>query len=206
MKRYRLIITLALAAIIIALLRGCFDHNCPKVISVKIDTVNTIIKHDTFYKPVPYAVYLKGKPIPYEKWDTLYLPEEIPDSECITYYKQLQDYYSRNYLYKDSIKTKYGNIYIDDTVTQNIIAGRGVKTDLTIPEITKTITLIQPEKNEMYFGAGLLGNRNTILKGYEINLSLKNKQDKIFGIGYEQLFNGTGFFKAEFRQKITFKK
>lgn len=207
MNKYRTIITLSLLIILIILLKSLCKPSPPVVASVKTDTVYIPVKADTFYKPKPYAVYLNHKPIGSTIiFDTLYLPEEITDSECITYYNQLKDYFSRTYIYRDSIPNKYGKIYIDDTVTQNMIKGRGLRTSLMIPEITKTITLIQPKKNEMYVGAGLLGNRNTILKGYEFNLSLKNKQDKIFGVGYEQLFNGTGFFKAEYRQKISFKK
>lgn len=207
MKQYRLIISLVLAIILALILRGCFDRKCPEVVSVKIDTVYIPQKADTIYKPVPYAVYLKGKQLPTQYlFDTLYLPEQIPDSECVAYYNQLKDYFSRTYLYKDSFPNKYGKIYIDDTVTQNKIIGRGLRTNLLIPEITKTVTMVVPPRNELYIGGNLLGNEKNFLKGYEAGLIYRSKFNYQLSFGYQQIFNGNHYYKIGYYHKISLKK
>lgn len=196
---------LVIGVIVLLLLRKCGGTG--QTVETKIDTVYKEVKGDSVFIPVVREHYIRGKaPKAFEKWDTLYLPE-ITEANCDSI---LNEYASFN-LYSNVMDIKddssnYGTVTIDDTVTRNKIVGRGVKYDLRIPEITKTITLTQPRRNQIYAGAGLWGNENDFLAGYEVNLSLKTKQDRIVGIGYQQIFNGGHYYKVEYRHKISFRK
>lgn len=200
-----IIIALLVAGVIfLLLLRKCEGGNGQGV-TIKHDTVLVEQKKDTQYIPEPFAVYLKGKQLPAERiFDTLYLPELVSDSECVAYYNQLKDYFSRQYLYTDTVRNKYGYMAINDTVTQNKIAGRGTSMNFTVPEITHTITLTQPKRNQVYIGANLLGSAKDPLRGYNVNLSFKTKQDRMIEAGYNQLFNSENFFSLGLKWKISF--
>lgn len=194
------ILILFIAVVILLYLQKCNGNGSGTII--KTDTVWVQEKTDTQYIPQIVNHYLPGKaPKPFEKWDTLYLTE-IKDVDTAAI---LQDYFSFN-TYADTLKNKYGYVLVSDTITRNKIAGRGVETNLLVPEVTKTITLTQPKKNQVYAGFGLFGSQKDFAGGYELNLSLKTKQDRILGVGYDQFFNGGGYFKIEYRHKITFKK
>lgn len=195
------ILILFIAVVILLYLQKC-SGNGDGIISIKTDTVWVHEKKDTQYIPQIVNHYLPGKASkPFEKWDTLYLTElKDVDTAAI-----LQDYFSFN-TYADTLKNKYGYVLVSDTITRNKIAGRGVETNLLVPEVTKTITLTQPKRNQVYAGFGLFGNSKDFAGGYELNLSLKTKQDRILGVGYDQFFNGGGYFKIEYRHKIIFKK
>ena len=79
--------------------------------------------------------------------------------------------------------------------------------DLKVPEVTKTITrTIIEKKNQLYVGAGLFGNPKELAAGYEFNLSLKTKNDRILEAGYLQEFSGIGYFKIGYRHKLSFKR
>ena len=84
----------------------------------------------------------------------------------------LTDYYAKVF-YRDTSKTKYGNVIIEDTVTRNRIAARRVLTDFKIPEITKTIT----EKPKR-FGIG-------VQAGYGV---FNNKPSPYVGVGFHYSF------------------
>jgi hypothetical protein len=173
--------------------------------SVKIDTVYKLVKADTFYIPKTDTTIIektkyKLREVITDRFDTLYLPE-LQDVDTL---RILADYYKSN-IYKDTIKNDYGYIALTDTINQNKIAGRSASTRLSIPEITKTITLID-NRNQVYLGAGVWSNQKDALGGIEINLSLKTKQDRIVGLGYQNLFDIGSFYKLEYRHKISFKK
>lgn len=199
-----LILILVLGVIFLLLLRKCEGGKGGQTQTVQIDTTFKRVIHDTSYIPAPYEIFvdkIKYRPVITEKFDTLYLPELIEADTLLI----LSKFFQTN-KYRDTIKNKYGKIFINDEVTQNRISKREVKTDLLIPEITKTITLTQPKRTQVYLGAGLWGNEKDFLSGYEVNLSLKTKQDRIVGIGYEQIFNGGHFYKIEYRHKLSFRK
>jgi len=192
--------------IIILLLKKCGGGSGKVIESVKIDTVYKEVKGDSVFIPVVREQYIPGKvPKALEKWDTLYI-EGFTEVDTLAI---LRDYHSFN-LYGSVIdikddSTKYGTVTIDDTVTRNKIVGRGTKFSLRIPEVTKTITISQ-RRNQVYLGVGLWGNEKDFVGGYEVNLSLKTKQDRIIGVGYEQIFNGGHYYKIEYRHKLSFKK
>lgn len=193
---------LCIVVIILLLLRGCGNKKEEKKPEPTIvyDTIYKEERIDTLFIPKPYAVYLPGNvPKPLEKWDTLYIPDEV-DTAAI-----LEDYHSF-YIYSDTIKNKYGYVVIDDTISRNKIYSRGATTRLQIPEVTRTITLVQPKRSALFIGAGVFGNQNDIAAGYNVNLSMKTKKDRMLEVGYNQFFGGKGYFTIGYKQKISFRK
>lgn len=206
MKQIKNILILALVAVILWLLlkncNGGKDIVTKEVI--RIDTAWKIIKGDTAYIPKIVNHYLPGKaPKTFEKWDTLYL-EQIQagiDTAAI-----LEKYFSYN-TYSDTLRNPYGYILVDDTIQGNTILGRGVKTDLKVPEVTKTITkTILDKRVQLYAAFGLLGNSKDLVSGGEFELLLKTKNDRMVGVGYETIFNGDRYFKIKYAHKISLRK
>jgi hypothetical protein len=123
----------------------------------------TVITKDTVYVHVkdstnwyrPQITSIQGAAIPdpskvrVDSFTTIehvvvYVPMNV-DTAAI-----LADYFSKIY-YSDTTKTKYGNVIIKDTVTQNRIAARQVITDFKIPEVTITKT-ISPKRKQWSIG------------------------------------------------------
>ena len=169
--------TLIIVVLIVLLLlqRSCSStpKEDPQVIT-KIETkYDTVTINTTSYIP-------KWKTKVITKIDTFSLPI---DTSLI-----LKDYYAK-YHYSDTLKIdSIGYAVINDTITQNKILGRDIKTNLLIP--TKTITeTIYLNKRELYWGVGLGGNTNQInYLGGELIYRNKNKQAYGFGLGINQDF------------------
>jgi hypothetical protein len=154
----------------------------------KTDTV--YVKEQTaVYRP-NITVYEPGR-IPTEvKTETKYLVRVDSfiqyDKEYITMNIDtaaiLADYYAKVF-YSDTVKSKYGHIVIQDSVTQNRIASRQVSTDFKLPEKVE-------KKGQMYFG--LTGGYNIADHKVMFGPSLlyKTKNDAIYEAGL--LGNSTG--------------
>lgn len=137
-------------------------------------TIDTMIKWDTVrIDKIVYVPKWKIKVVP--EYDTIF-----KDIDTLTI---LRDYYTK-YFYQDTVKVEtYGSIFIDDTVTQNSIFSRKIKSNLVIPTITITNTketLIN--KRELYLGVGVSGN-TTQLNYLGGELLYKNKKYQVYGIG-----------------------
>jgi hypothetical protein len=201
--RRNIAIIVLIALVVFLLLRNCKGGR-KSIPTVKTDTVFVKIEQDTQYVPKPDTIYYTKtsyKSVPYRIFDTLYL-EQLIDADTANI---LKDYFATA-VYHDTIKNPYGYVLVKDTITQNRIKSRGVSQNLLIPEITRTITIQQPKKAQLYLGAGIWGNEADPLNGYEVNLSLKTKSDRIIGVGYQQMFNGGHFYKIEYRHKLSFRK
>ena len=205
-KKYK---NLVIIAIILALVLALFLKRCGNGVSdkptIKIDTVYKEVKGDVTYIPdVDTIYYTKTKYVPTNPdliIDTMYLPELI-DVDTLAI---LKDYYA-HVVYEDTLRNQYGYISVTDTISQNRIKSRQVKTALSIPEVTKTITLTQPKKAQIYLGANFLGNQDDPLLGYNVNISLKTKRDKFIEAGYNQFYGGTSFYSLGLKFKISFRK
>ena len=93
----------------------------------------------------------------------------------------LKDYYSK-YYYSDTLQIDtVGYAIINDTITQNTILARDIRTNILIPitTITKEIYL---NNRELYWGLGLQGRTDQInyLGG---ELLYKNKKYQVYGLG-----------------------
>lgn len=181
---------------------GCriFSKRPQEVIKIEYDTVYVSVKSDTVYQPIPTTKY---QYITRNKYDTLYEFEvriDPVDTAMI-----LADYYS-TYLYSDTQKIKYGTIVVNDTITENKILRRGLKTNLSIPEVTKTVTLTQPKRTIGYIGFSALGSPQQPLHSLGADLSFKLKSDYIFGVGANFTKDGQMFYSGQFKIPIRLKK
>lgn len=106
-----------------------------------------IIVADTVYQQKTFTKFIKGKSIPFVVLDTIYLIDKVTDT--ITIVKD----YNQAKVYSDTIKIdSLGFAYIQDTISQNKIQGRGFSANFNLPTITIT-KLIEPKsKNQLYLG------------------------------------------------------
>ena len=204
-KKYK---NLVIAAILILLVLALFLKRCGHSgggTTIKIDTVYKELKGDIVYIPKVDTIYhTKVKYVPTNPdliIDTLYLPELIDvDTANI-----LKDYFA-HVVYRDTLRNQYGYISVTDTISQNRITSRQVKTALSIPEVTKTITLSEKKRAQIYLGANFLGSENDPLLGYNVNISLKTRRDKFIEAGYNQFYGGKSFYSLGLKFKISFRK
>jgi len=106
-----------------------------------------IIVSDTVYQQKTFTKFIKGRSIPFVVLDTIYLTDTIKDT--ITIVKD----YNQVKVYSDTMRIdSLGYAYIQDTISQNKIQGRGFSANFNLPTITIT-KLIEPKsKNQLYLG------------------------------------------------------
>lgn len=107
---------------------------------------------------------------------TIYVNVPVLDSAKMDSLVKL--YYAKN-VYSDTLKLKYGKIYVQDSVQFNNIFGRNWSADLLIPSDSKTIYLKEPPKVQVYFGAGAMYG---VSISPSVGLMLKTKRDRIYGV------------------------
>lgn len=145
--------------------------------------------------------FTKSDSIPYNKWDTMYLPDTNYEKLRQQYINNTKELLSRN-IYEDSIAFDSSNyVKIFDTLQLNKNQGRSVFFHLTDKTITTTITNQQPKKTQVYVGMSLLGNKTSFLNGVELNIALKTKQDRMYELG-SQLINNQIVFRAGIKWKL----
>jgi hypothetical protein len=106
-----------------------------------------VIITDTVYQQKTFTKFIKGNSIPFVVLDTIYLIDTIKDT--ITIVKD----YNQVKVYSDTMRIdSIGYAYIQDTISQNKIQGRGFSANFNLPTITIT-KLIEPKsKNQLYLG------------------------------------------------------
>lgn len=196
-------VVLTIAVLLFMMWRGCRNDGdgkpSPDTIRVKTDTVWVRSKTDTFYKPS----VIKTKYVPEYKTDTLETIEvrfRNVDTSAI-----LKDYLATRY-YNDILAVEHGTIQIADTISQNKILSRGVKTDLNIPIVKETITIARPPKNIAYLGFEAIGNDQSPLYGVGASLGMKFKNDKYYGLKALMSKEGNPLYGIELKIPIRFKK
>lgn len=106
-----------------------------------------VIFKDTVYQQKTFTKFIKGKSIPFVVLDTIYIVDRVTDT-----IKIISDY-SRVYSYSDTIRIdSIGYAYIQDTISQNKIQGRGFSANFNLPTITITKLIEQKSKNQLYLG------------------------------------------------------
>ena len=109
-------------------------------------TEPTIVS-DTVYQQKTFTKFIKGKSIPFVVLDTIYLIDRITDT--ITIVKD----YNQVKVYSDTMRIdSLGYAYIQDTISQNKIQGRGFSANFNLPTITITKILEPKNKNQLYLG------------------------------------------------------
>jgi len=155
-----------------------------KVIT-KIDTLE--VHHDT-------TIYKKGKNIPYEVLDSIYLIDTFPIHDTAYIVKD----YKEIKAYSDILRIDTDNyVYIKDTISQNKILGRGYDAHFVQKTITITHDIYHKPKNELYLG--LIGDLrrfdNRIGVGVGINYK---KQNESYIINYTTNQISVGLYKKLF--------
>jgi len=104
-----------------------------------------VILTDTVYQEKTFTKFIKGNSIPFVVLDTIYIVE----TDTITIVKD----YNQVKVYSDTMRIdSLGYAYIQDTISQNKIQGRGFSANFNLPTITIT-KLIEPKsKNQLYLG------------------------------------------------------
>lgn len=216
---YKIGFYLCAALVVFLILRSCggpggsyFSCNGKRdTIAHKIDTTIKKDSSDTSYVPKVVTIHdtMPGKTsyVPY--FDTLYMDTfyvDRPVTAKIDTAAILKRYY-QVLTYSDTQKVKRGKVIINDTVTQNRIVRRGLKTFITDTTIKETVVLSQPKKMILYFGFSAMGDRKDPFNMAGVDLSLKGKNDRQYSIGMNLRNDGHVFYEAGVRFPIRlFKK
>jgi hypothetical protein len=106
-----------------------------------------VIVSDTVYQQKTFTKFIKGKSIPFVVLDTIYIIDRVTDT--ITIVKD----YNQVKVYSDTMRIdSLGYAYIQDTISQNKIQGRGFSANFNLPTITITKLIEQKSKNQLYLG------------------------------------------------------
>jgi hypothetical protein len=151
----------------------------------------TIVR-DTVYQQKTFTKYKKGNDI--HSYTILTDSVLIPVHDTI---KILSDY-SRVYAYSDTIAIDTNNVvFIQDTISQNKILGRGFSAKLSEKTIIETRTITPKAKNALYLGiTGDLRQDNSIDNvGIGAIYKIKNKALIAFNLKAGQSVKyGLGFY------------
>jgi hypothetical protein len=110
----------------------------------------TIVR-DTVYEQKTFTKYKKGKEI--HSYTILTDSVQIPVQFTVHDTIQVLTDYMRKYAYSDTIKIDSNNIvFIQDTISQNKILGRGFSAKLSEKTIIETRTITPKVKNALYLG------------------------------------------------------
>jgi len=106
-----------------------------------------VIITDTVYQQKTFTKFIKGNSIPFVVLDTIYIIDRVTDT--ITIVKD----YNQVKVYSDTMRIdSLGYAYIQDTISQNKIQGRGFSANFNLPTITITKLIEQKSKNQLYLG------------------------------------------------------
>ena len=156
---------------------------------------SVIIDTDTVYQQKTFTKFTKGKSIPFVILDTIYNIDSTIVHDTI---KIISDY-SRVYSYSDTIRIdSLGYAYIQDTISQNKIQGRGFSANFNLPTITITKVIVPKPKSEVYFG--LLGDLRAIDNkvGLGLGLGFKTAKNSLFTINATTNQYSLGYYKKLF--------
>ena len=189
-------------------------------------SVVTVIK-DTVYFHTDSTVYnqpqvMKTVPYPVDKITKEYLPDTNYDA-LVKKYMGLIDKYLATNISLDSIRIdSIGYVRILDSISKNMVVGRSVSYNLKYPTIkeivTKTITIPEEKKRQVYVGAGATFNpssTNNSLFGNNVYSGMRNltggvlyktKTDHIIGAGVlwdgkETNYGVSTYIKLSFKKK-----
>ena len=139
--------------------------------SAYIGQPSVIVDTDTVYQQKTFTKFIKGKSIPFVVLDTTYLIDQVHDT--ITIVKD----YNQVKVYSDTMRIdSLGYAYIQDTISQNKIQGRGFSANFNLPTITITKVIVPKPKSEVYLG--VLGDLRAFDNKVGLGLSLGYKTAK----------------------------
>ena len=161
--------------------------------SAYIGQPSVIIDTDTVYQQKTFTKFTKGKSIPFVVLDTTYVIDEVHDT--ITIVKD----YNQVKVYSDTMRIdSIGYAYIQDTISQNKIQGRGFSANFNLPTITITKVIVPKPKSEVYLG--VLGDLRAIDNkvGLGLGLGFKTSKNGLFTINATTNQYSLGYYKKIF--------
>lgn len=165
-------------------------QGCGVTTTVRTDTA--YIKHyDTVRQRllVPYAIKSETVYVT-QQGHTFYIDRPVKvDTAAI-----LSDFFAKVF-YNDTLRVKYGLVFIRDTLSRNRIIGRSVMTDFHIPVTTNTVTRTLPATGMLFLGPD-------IGFGVGVSAAYKSKGDHLYGIGYMLTARG-GVLDLSYKWKIS---
>lgn len=154
---------------------------------------SVIVTTDTVYQQKTFTKYKKGDSIPFVVLDTTYLIDEVHDT--ITIVKD----YNQVKVYSDTMRIdSIGYAYIQDTISQNKIQGRGFSANFNLPTITITKVIEPKPKSEVYLG--VLGDLRAFDNkvGLGLGLGVKTAKNGLFTINATTNQYSLGYYKKLF--------
>lgn len=154
---------------------------------------SVIVTTDTVYQQKTFTKYKKGDSIPFVVLDTTYLIDEVHDT--ITIVKD----YNQVKVYSDTMRIdSLGYAYIQDTISQNKIQGRGFSANFNLPTITITKVIEPKPKSEVYLG--VLGDLRAFDNkvGLGLGLGVKTAKNGLFTINATTNQYSLGYYKKLF--------
>jgi hypothetical protein len=193
---YLINIALALFALIVLYKAECGKPVVPgETVSVggkKYEVIKQVI--DTQYVSVKETKYKKGEDIYHDT--TIYI--SVPVLDTTQMQEVLSKYYAKN-IFQDTLKvSKFGNIYINDTIQYNKLAGRSMSADLMFPSITNTTIVKEKPKAQLFLGATVDYLQGSNFQNLSVGLMLKTKRDRLYGISAGVSPNGKPVYGASF--------
>jgi hypothetical protein len=116
-----------------------------------------------------------------EKIITVYENDTIVINTPIDTLEVLKEYYAKNVYIDEIVLDSLGVVTITDTITQNKIFSRQVKSDILLPTTTLTQE-IYLNNREFYWGLGIQG-RSDQLNYVGGELLYKDKKKQMYGLG-----------------------
>lgn len=173
------------------------------------ETIVTKTLKDTVWVYKDSIIYTKPQVIKtvsvlYKDRPKEYLPDTNYASLVLQYNKLVDKFLDSN-IYQDSIKIdSIGHVYVQDTVSNNLLKGRSYSYSLKYPIInTYTPT---PPKNQLYYGGQISGNPIEIINNIQLGVLLKTKKDRIVGINAGINSQGTITYGVSSYWKFKLKK
>jgi len=174
-------------AILIVLFFFMFSN--PKYVDDKV-----ITKIDTLIQIKEYTKYKKGRDIAYKVLDSIYIVDtsQVHDTTYI-----VKDY-NEVKAYTDTLRIDTAQyVYINDTISQNKILGRGYGGHFVQKTITITKETYRKPKNELYLGFVGDYNRPDQKLGAGIGVIFK-KQKESYTFSYTTNHISVGLYKKLF--------
>ena len=196
-------LVIAALVIVIIFMRSCSGTSNGGKEIIKVDGKKyEVIKRetDTIRVPVIQTVYKPGNDIIHEVINYVNIPANV-DSMAV-----VKDYFATR-VYKDTLKLEgdLGYITVTDSITKNALAGRLWNSNVNKTTINNTIYLKELPRTQLYIG-GTLGMQRPEALTIGGNLILKDKKDRMYGIGYGVNSNLNSYFQASMLWKISLKK
>ena len=153
-----------------------------------ITRVDTLIKDTTIYK------YKKGKDIPFVVLDTLFLVYSLKIHDTTYIVKDYREVKQ----YTDTLRIDTDNfVYVNDTISQNRILGRGYGGHFIQKTITIKNDIYHKPKNELFLG--LIGDYNRLDQRLGVGVGvIYKKQKEGYTFNYTTNHISVGLYKKLF--------